>query len=325
MAQQGRKSIRFGSSWSTQFRLTQALGRGLASLMPVDATVVLTGSGPMANLASGEIDVCFLKSVNNAHRYTGVGLFAGDTPDDWLRTIAWLPQEDRMLFAMAPWTNITSFEQLAKEKPVLHMAGGSAPQVLREYGFSYDDIKEWGGSVSGMEHTATEAQARFNAGTLDALFGDGSAYDFSAWEWVAAHGYRFLDISEPVMRSMEAKGLRRNVTPAGFLMGIDHTLTALDDSHIVVTCSEALDDEIAYNLAKAIDENKQDIELSSIQVNYAADAKLPVTQLSHWTSVTSQIECQWDESVLGAPMHSGARRYYQEKGVLQPAGRRPVQ
>ena len=171
MAQQGRKSIRFGSSWSTQFRLTQALGRGLASLMPVDATVVLTGSSPMANLAGGEIDVCFLKSVNNVHRYTGVGLFAGDTPDIWLRTIAWLPQEDRMLFAMAPWTNIASFEQLAKEKPVLHMAGGSAPQVLKEYGFSYDDIKEWGGSVSGMEHTATEAQARFNAGTLDALFG----------------------------------------------------------------------------------------------------------------------------------------------------------
>ena len=78
MAQQGRKSIRFGSSWSTQFRLTQALGRGLASLMPVDATVVLTGSSPMANLAGGEIDVCFLKSVNNVHRYTGVGLFAGD-------------------------------------------------------------------------------------------------------------------------------------------------------------------------------------------------------------------------------------------------------
>jgi len=316
MTQQGRKSIRFGSSWSTQFRLTQALGRGLASLVPIDATVVITGPGAMTSLANDVIDVCFLKSVNNEHRYTGVGLFAGDKPDTWLRTIAWLPQEDRMLFAMAPWTNITSFEQLVAEKPVLHLAGGSAPQVLKEYGFSYDDIKAWGGSVSGMEHTAAGAQARFNAGTLDALFGDGSAYDFSAWEWVATHGYRFLNISEAVMLSMEAKGLRRNVTPAGFLMGIDHTLTALDDSHIVVTCSEALDDEIAYNLAKAIDENKTDIELSSIQVNYAADAKLPVTQLSYWSSVTSQIERQWDETIVGAPLQPGAKRYYQEKGVL---------
>ena len=284
--------------------------------MPIDATVVITGPGAMTSLANDVIDVCFLKSVNNEHRYTGVGLFAGDKPDTWLRTIAWLPQEDRMLFAMAPWTNITSFEQLVAEKPVLHLAGGSAPQVLKEYWFSYDDIKAWGGSVSGMEHTSAEAQARFNAGTLDALFGDGSAYDFSAREWVATHGYRCLNISEAVMLSMEAKGLRRNVTPAGFLMGIDHTLTALDDSHIVVTCSEALDDEIAYNLAKAIDENKTDIELSSIQVNYAADAKLPVTQLSYWSSVTSQIERQWDETIVGAPLHPGAKRYYQEKGVL---------
>jgi TRAP-type uncharacterized transport system substrate-binding protein len=316
MTSPNKKSIRFGSSWSTQFRLTQALGRGLAALMPIDATVILTGSGPMANLANDEIDVCFLKSVNNEHRYTGKGLFAADKPDTWLRTIAWLPQEDRMLFAMAPWTNITSFEQLVSEKPALHMAGGSAPQVLKEYGFSYDDIKAWGGSVSGMEHTAAEAQARSNAGTLDALFGDGSAYDFSAWVWVAAHGYRFLDISEEVMRSMEAKGLRRNVTPAGFLMGIDHTLTALDDSHIVVTVRDSLDDEVAYNLAKAIDENKQDIELSSIQINYSTDAKLPVTQLSYWTSVTSPIDRQWDETIVGAPLHPGAKRYYQEKGVL---------
>jgi TRAP-type uncharacterized transport system substrate-binding protein len=316
MTQQDKKSIRFGSSWSTQFRLTQAVGRGLAALMPINATVVLTGRGGMANLANDEIDVCFLKSVNNEHRYTGKGLFAGDKPDTWLRSIAWLPQEDRMLFAMAPWTNITSFEQLVREKPVLHMAGGSAPQVLKEYGFSYDDIKAWGGSVSGMEHTAAEASARYNAGTLDALFGDGSAYDFSAWHWIAAHGYRFLDISEEVIASMEAKGLRRNVTPAGFLMGIDHTLNALDDSHIVVTCSEAMDDEVAYNLAKAIDLNKSDIELSSIQINYSDDAKLPVTQLSYWSSLTSKIERQWDESIVGAPLHPGAKRYYQEKGVL---------
>jgi uncharacterized protein len=316
MTQNTRKPVRFGSSWSTQLRLTQAIGRGLADLTPIDATVVITGPGAQAQLADGRIDVAFLKSVNNEHHYTGKGYFSNVDPQTWMRSIAWLPQEDRMLFAVAPWTGITSFEQIASTKPALNMAGGSASVVLQEHGFSYEDIVKWGGSVSGMEHTATEAEARYNAGTLDALFGDGSAFDFTAWHWVAAHGYRFLDISEDVMQSMVSKGLRRNVTPAGFLMGIDHTLNALDDSHIVLTCSEALDDDIAYNLAKAIDLNKRDIELTSIQLAYTPSAKLPQTEVTQWSSLTSQIERQWDESIVGAPLHPGAKRYYQEIGVL---------
>lgn len=311
-----RKSIRFGSSWSTQLRLTQAIGRGLAGQIPVDATIVITGPGGLGQLANDEIDVAFLKSLNNEHSYTGKGYFAREKPDSWLRTIAWLPQEDRFLFAVAPWTGITSFEDIADMKPALKVGGRAAPMVLTEYGFSYNDFVNWGGSVSSIEHTAAEARARYDNGQLDALFGDGSAFDFSAWEWVAAHGYRFLNISEKVMRSLENKGLRRNVTPAGFLMGIDQSLIALDDSHIVLTCSEALDEELAYHLAKAIDLNKRDIELTSIQLGYGADAKLPITQLTHWSSLTGHIERQWNEAIVGAPLHPGAKRYYQEIGVL---------
>ena len=119
-----------------------------------------------------------------------------------------------------------------------------------------------------MEHTARDAKARYDAGKLDAFWGDGSAYDFSAWPWVGSRGYRFLDISEEVMQRLEAKGLRRQVTPAGFVPGLGSTLMALDDSHIVLTCRANLDDELAYLLAKAIDDKKRDIELTSIQIDY---------------------------------------------------------
>ena len=244
MTQQPVPSIRFGTSWSTQFRFAQAIGRGLAELKRVDASVHILGPGGMGALANGGVDLIFSKWVVNEHRYSGKGVYAGEKPDDWLRTIAWLPQEDRFLFAMAPWTGIESFEQLAAEKPALHMAGSGAEVVLQEYGFSYADIERWGGSVSRMEHTARDAKARYDAGKLDAFWGDGSAYDFSAWPWVGSRGYRFLDISEEVMQRLEAKGLRRQVTPAGFVPGLGSTLTALDDSHIVLTCRANLDDEL---------------------------------------------------------------------------------
>jgi len=314
MTQQTAKPIRFGSSWSTQMRLTQAIGKGLADLMRVNATVVVTGPGGFANLSKGEIDVCFLKSVNNEHAFTGKGQFATGKPESWMRTIAWLPQEDRFLFAVAPHTGITSFEDIAAKKPALKMQGRAAPMVLREYGFSYDDIVAWGGTIGSMEHTAVEAQAVYERGELDAFFGDGSAFDFTAWQWVAAHGYRFLDIAEPVMQRLLAKGLRRNVTPAGFLMGIDRTLNALDDSHIVLTCREDLDDDLAYNLARAVHENKREIELASVQLAYRKDDRLPLTGISQWSSLTGLIERQWDEAVGGAPLHPGARRFYEELG-----------
>ena len=318
MTSQQPPNVRFAASWSTQFRFTQAIGRGLSELMRVNATVHVLGPGGLGALNAGEVDVVYSKWVVNEHRHTGRGIYAGAAPDEGLRTIAWLPQEDRFLFAVAPWTGIESFEQLAAEQPALRMAGSGGEAVLQEYGFSYADIEKWGGAVGRMEHTARAAKERYDAGELDAFFGDGSAYDFSAWPWVGARGYRFLDVGEEAMRRLEAKGLRRQITPAGFVPGIDRTLTALDDSHIVVTCRADLDDEVAYNLAKAIDAGKRDIELSSIQIDYdnGEGGGLPMIRPTYWSSLTGPIGRQWDERFTGAPLHDGARRYYREQGYL---------
>ncbi|MEK9658429.1 MAG: TAXI family TRAP transporter solute-binding subunit [Chloroflexota bacterium] len=309
------KSIRFGASWSTQLRFTQAIGKRLGELMPIEATISIGRPG-YAELASGAVDVCFTKSVNNQHRYTGAGVLAGKEPASWLRTIAWLPQEDRFLFAVAPHTGITSFEEIATRKPALHVGGRAAEEVLRAYGFTYTDMESWGGSAVPMEHTAAEAAERARAGRLDALFGDGSAYDFSAWTWAAAQGYRFLDVGEAQMATMEAQGLRRTITPAGYLPGITSPLRALDDSDIVLSCNASLDDELAYNLARALNEGKREVETASIQVSYGQDPVLPLVRPTYWSSLTGPIERQWDVGVTGAPLHPGAERYYREKGYI---------
>jgi len=308
-------TIRFASSWSTQFRLTQAIGKGLSELAQVRATVAV-GERADPSMLEGEVDLVITKSVVNEHRYTGVGLYAGPAPATWLRTIAWLPQDDRFLFAVAPSTGITSFEDIAAKKPKLNVAGRAAEPVLKAYGFTYKDIEGWGGTVTPMEHTAKAAKARYDAGQLDALFGDGSAYDGTCWKWIADRGYRFLSLSEPVMQVLEKDGLRRNITPAGLFPSIAETLLALDDSHIVLTCHERMPEELAYLLAKAIDEHKQDIECESIQVAYGDAGPLPLTQPTYWTSLTGHIERQWDQRIVGAPLHPGAERYYRERGLL---------
>ena len=284
--------------------------------MPIRATVLIGERGGTGGLGR-DYDLVFSKSVNNEHQYAGKGLYAGKEPASWLRTIAYLPQEDRFLFAVAPETGIERFEDIAERKPALSMAGRSAEPVLREYGFTYKDMESWGCTIGSIQHTARDARAHREAGQLDAFFGDGSAYDFSGWRWVAERGYRFLDVRPDVMGRLESEfGLRRNITPAGFLPGITQTLLALDDSHIVLSCHADLDDTIAYNVAKAIDQNKQDIETCSIQVDYAEVGNLPLVQPSYWSSLTGPIGHQWDQTILGAPLHPGAERYYQEKGYI---------
>jgi TRAP-type uncharacterized transport system substrate-binding protein len=307
-------TVRFGASWQTQFRFTQTIGRGLAE--DAGAKIVVIAGG--ATLESGDVDLVFAKSVNNEHRHTGKGLYAAAEPLTWLRTIAWLPQEDRYLFAVAPQTGIESFEDIATKKPALNMvAQRSVAPVLREYGFSLEDIEAWGGRVSSMHHTAEEARNRSAAGGLDACFGDGSEFDGSAWLWMAEQGYRFLDIRPDVMETLERNyRLRRNRTPAGFLPGIVRNLLALDDSHVVLTCHERLDSDVAYALAKVIDERKHEIERNSIQVTTGESGRLPLPATSYWSSMTSPIERQWDLHILGAPLHEGAERYYRERGLI---------
>jgi TRAP-type uncharacterized transport system substrate-binding protein len=309
------RTIRFGASWQTQFRFTQAIGRGLAET--TGATIVVTAGGG-TGIEHGEVDLVFTKSVNNQHRFTGKGIYAAAEPVPWLRTIAWLPQEDRYLFAVAPSAGISSFEDIAAKKPALKMAAQrSVNPVLREYGFSFEDIEAWGGTVRPMHHTAHAARERFAEGQLEACFGDGSEFDGSAWKWMAERGYTFLDIRPDVMANLESKyGLRRNITPAGFYPGICRTLLALDDSHIVLTCHERLADDVAYAAARVIEERKREIELNAIQVTSAESGKLPLTEHTLWSSLTSPIERQWDAAILGAPLHPGAERYYKEKGLL---------
>src|SRR5439155_15086289 len=84
-------TVRFGASWSTQFRFTQAIGRGLSELKRVRANVLVGDRWGVKDLDSGELDIVYSKSVVNQHRYSGRGYYAGSESAPWLRTIAWLP------------------------------------------------------------------------------------------------------------------------------------------------------------------------------------------------------------------------------------------
>ena len=193
MTEQAVPIVRFGAAWQTQLRFVQSIGRGLAELTSANVEILI-GGGHSLEAGKHRPDV-YQVDQQRTPLLRAAGIFAGREPSSRLRTIAWFPQEDRLLFAVAPWIKARSFEELAATKPPLKMAAQrSVNPVLKEYGFSLEEIEHWGGKVESMHHTAQEAKEHFERGALDACFGDGSEFDGSAWKWMADRGYAFLDI-----------------------------------------------------------------------------------------------------------------------------------
>lgn len=313
------RSLKFGIQWATQLRITQAIGRPFSQAAKVDLVLVPGGIRDIHLLETGDLDLIFPKSIHNEHRYTGKGLYAANEPLSWLRTIAWFPQEDRLLFALAPWVDASALEEIGRKKLPLKMSTvGQGPEtVLQAYGFSYQDIASWGGRVESMGHRWQDAKQQLDKGSLDACFGDTSAHG-TCWRWLAGRGYRFVGISEEALdRLVREQGLRRAVTPAGFLSATTENLLTLDDSHIVLTCHAHLAEDYAYLLAKVIDEHRQEIECSSVFIDYDEEPHVPLVRQIQWSSMTSRIEKQWDARILGAPLHPGALRYYREQGYIE--------
>jgi TRAP transporter TAXI family solute receptor len=83
-------------------------------------------------------------------------------------------------------------------------------------------------------------------------------------------------------------------TPPGTFKGVDYPVKTVDNG-IQLICSPSLDDQVVYNLTKAIIEN-----LGCI-ANIYAPAKA--------------ITPEWAASELGNPFHPGAIKYFKEKGL----------
>lgn len=104
----------------------------------------------------GEVDLCIAtpaKLMETA--LTGRGFFAGTGPMPTLRTLAVLPQRDRMMLAIDPKWQIKSFEDLRQKKPPLRIAtsvddgtnfiGYVAMRLMEAHGISEEALTSWGG------------------------------------------------------------------------------------------------------------------------------------------------------------------------------------
>jgi TRAP-type uncharacterized transport system substrate-binding protein len=116
------------------------------------------------------------------------------------------------------------------------------------------------------------------------------------------------------MRGLEQEGFERNLTPAGFLPGIDRPLLAVDESDFLLMTRAEAEDDFVYAVTKVIDQNRKRMEEGAVTVQYSYNQPLPIPQMVVRSPLTGPITEQW---TTGAPLHHAAENYYRENGLVR--------
>jgi len=261
-------------------------------------------------VAEGKYSLAWVNpSVLLTMAYRGKGPFKKRLP---LRTIANFPSFDVMGFAVHESTGIKSLAEIKQRRLPLRVSTGFVPKtdfagsstmftvsaVLRAAGFSLADIRKWGGKIHSVTRPSDPGRrAAIENGTIDAVFDEG----IKSWGQTALdNGYRYLPIDGAVMKRMVALGYRpTGMSRCGF-RGITQEIKTVDFSGWPMIVRADMPNEVAYALCEAIEKRRDLIPTDNFKA-------LDIAQLC----------ANDDEAPYDVPLHTGARRFYRERGYLK--------
>lgn len=275
------------------------------------------GLGSLENpkmVGRGEVDVGITNPPITAKlAMEGIGPYRESV--GLLRAIARFPEPDYIFWLLDEKLGIASMEDIPRRKPRLTLVSGricptgpdtitwTIEEVMKRYGFNYQDIASWGGKVL-FPGQATIGVPIVKKRDANAIFQEGVHHVM--WEdLVESYPMNCLGLSADVVEYMKSKyGFVENTIPKGRLKGVEKDLLTLDFGGWLLFCREDLPAELAYLLAKASMDNRERI---------AAPYK---DQPPHIRSLEVPITAQHLSTQCVIPLHPGAERYYKEIGCL---------
>jgi TRAP-type uncharacterized transport system substrate-binding protein len=265
--------------------------------------------GVIEDVHAGRVDVSILNPaalLTMAHR--GVGAF--DSPRD-VATIAVLPHDDRLGFAVAGRLGFTSLQDIAAARyPLRVSVRGSIDActpimvdvVLRAYGFSLDDIRAWGGEVSFDQPMPNHPSriGRLERGDLDAIFDEGVVL----WaDLVTAAGARFLPLDRGHLEALEAQGFRRGFIEQARYPSLPQDVPAVDFSGWPIYCGAAAPGALVERFCQALVSRRESI---AWDIGGVRQPPLPLERMVRESPATPQ----------DVPMHPSAAAVWREHGYL---------
>jgi uncharacterized protein len=292
--------------------LWTALGVGtdgaVKAAYPGSTITYQTSGGGLANIALLQQRKVQMGIVHDAELKLAVdGAAPFKEPVKDLRMLAnmydWAPMAVIMTKSFADQHGIKTFDDIAVKKPPMRLAlnkrgniaNNVGAQMLKAIGVSLDDVKKWGGDVipaASKEQTNLMKDRRIDV-IINSLF----VRHGSLLELEQSIDIVHLPLSQKVIdRVSKEAGIKPFTIPANSYKNQPQPIPTVTLSAGIVL-NAAMDDQTAYNLAKAMVEHIDKIK----QVHKAMRALTPQLVASQTT----------------IPFHPGALRYYKEVGLVK--------
>lgn len=287
-------SIATGGVGGTYFPLGGAMAEIFnANIENVSATAETTGASKanISLLADKKVELAFVQ--NDISYYASQGLNMFDSKVDNIAGIATLYPEVIQIVTLAD-SGINSVEDLRGRKVAVGAAGSgveaNARQVLEAYGMTFEDIEPDFLSFS-------EAANNMKDGHIDAAFLTAGLPTAAINDLAATHDIKIIPVSDEAKAKLMEKYpyYAECVIPAGTYPNQDNDVQTVAVKAMLVVRSD-LSEDLVYNLTKAIFENLDDLAAAH--------------QRGNDISLDTAMEG------MSLELHPGARKYYEEQGVL---------
>ncbi|MCH4561803.1 TAXI family TRAP transporter solute-binding subunit [Halomonas sp. EGI 63088] len=258
------------------------------------ATVEATGGSAfnVRALAAGELDLALAQSDVVFQAYEGQAGFEGEAVDQ-LRTVMGLHAEPLHLVC-ARDAGVSSVRDIVGKRVNIGNPGSgirfTVEQALEALDIGLDDFE-------AESLTAPEGVDFLRDGRVDCFFytigiGGAALLDISTSQDVV-----FVPMDEPEFESLvdEFPYFAFTEVPAGTYRGQDEAVTLFGVKALFVTTTD-LGEEVVYNITSTILDNLEDFTNIHPALNFLTEEDFL--------------------SGLGAPLHPGAERAYQEAGLL---------
>ncbi|HID15410.1 MAG TPA: TAXI family TRAP transporter solute-binding subunit, partial [Candidatus Atribacteria bacterium] len=283
-----------------------ALGSMLAKVLNKKGSLVsargVTSGASVANcraIGKGEAQAAIAQNDVTFYAWNGIAQFDGKPVKD-LRGIGTLYPEPVQLVVKAN-SDIKTLQDLAGKKVVVGAAGSGTAQTAEKL------LKAAGvwDKIDRIYQTFSEAAQSLILGQIDANF-TVIAYPAPAVNQIAVRvPVRLIPVPDDVIDKLHKEGYPfyvKVVIPKGTYNGMDEDVQTIAVKSTLIVDKDVSDD-VAYEIAKVLFEN--------------------IDELAKAHQVAKQIDIKGAFEGLMVPLHPGAIKYYEEKGMAIPDNLRP--
>lgn len=247
-------------------------------------------------IRNGELDFGVAQSDWQYHAYHGSDVFESDGPNEDLRAVFSLHPEPFTVVARAD-ADITDFEDLQGKRVNVGNPGSgqrATMEVLMDaMGWSMSDFR-----ATSEQQSSEQAQGLCD-NNYDAFVFTVGHPSGSIEEAATTCDVRLVNVdNEAVQQLVDENPYYRMATiPGGTYRGNDEDVTTFGVGATVVSSAD-VSEEAAYQVTRAVFENFEDF--TSLHPAFQALDKQEMAQ-----------------DGLSAPLHEGAKRYFEEAGLLE--------